>query len=219
MLTRSGIERMRASAPIKVGAAVLPSLTTACRKRGLSTEGGATKMKKRLREDRSDEMLRCPVCFDVPPAEDVVVVCSEGHHTCFRCLSQLRKPSCPLCTNPLCPSPPGYLLRQLLEYEYRSPAHPKENMVWMALYRQVHPFLAGENKDVWSLTTIRSFGLAIQTAEGRRWVAQFARWRSMGEAAERQMSEAMVKVRQIIRRCELLPSSSSSSSSSSEEDE
>jgi len=115
MLSQPAIERMRAEAVVKLGTAVLPSLTATCRKRGLPAGGSATQMKKRLREDRTAEILRCPVCLDAPCIEDVIVVCAEGHHMCFGCLAQLRKPSCPICVSPLRPSPPGQLLRQLLE--------------------------------------------------------------------------------------------------------
>ena len=96
---------MRSGSAVKVGAVVLPPLSSICRKRGLPLSGGTVQQRKRLKEARSHEILRCPVCLEVPCIDDIVLSCKRGHHMCFSCLVQLRKPLCPLCVEALQPAP------------------------------------------------------------------------------------------------------------------
>lgn len=40
-----------------------------------------------------ETLLRCPVCFELPPPP--ILLCTRGHHVCFRCRQLL--PNCPTC--------------------------------------------------------------------------------------------------------------------------
>ena len=213
---------MKSFSSVKVGAVVLPSLSSVCRKRGLPLGGSTIQLRKRLKKERSDEILRCPVCLEIPCVDDIVMTCKQGHHMCFPCLVQLKKPLCPLCVEPLQPAPPGHLLRQMLEYEggATSPAKPEaSSSSWLSLYRQVQPVFP-DGGDMWSWQCTHTFGVIMRTPEGRQWVRQCSRWRAAGENAKRKLAEAVRQLRHLASRPPPhLSSSSSSSSSSSEEDE
>jgi hypothetical protein len=210
MLSNHHIDHMKVSRAVTCGTHVLPSLVTVCRKRGLPTEGGAVQLKKRLREDRSQELLRCPVCYEKPCQEDIVVVCGEGHHMCFGCLMQLRKAACPQCAAPLRPAAPGQLLRQLLEYE----CVVSNTAPLLPLYRTIMSCCFPKDC-VWSFAAIRRFGLLMATAEGRKSVHQCALSIQATDATRRCLEEA---VRKVQRRVQVSSESSSSDSTESDDD-
>lgn len=121
-LSRSQIDHMRREESVEHGGVQLPSLKRKCSELGLRQDGTSVVLRKRLRrykrENAALEALQCPICTQTPPHDELMVICSSGHHVCFSCLLHLlhRTPhaGCPLCRQPVQVQGPGYLLRQLI---------------------------------------------------------------------------------------------------------
>lgn len=140
-LSRSQINCMQLDAEVKHGDVQLPSLKRKCSELGLKQEGTSVHLRKRLRrfkrEAQALEALQCPICTCTPPQDELVVICSSGHHLCFRCLLgvlQHMTPLCPLCRESLQLRPPGYLLQQLLPATLQ---HDFARSAPFQLYRQL----------------------------------------------------------------------------------
>ncbi|PSN31616.1 hypothetical protein C0J52_18042 [Blattella germanica] len=57
--------------------------------------GKAQNMKQEEMNPTLFEVLKCPVCFDLP--KPPIHQCPTGHHFCERCYGQLKSSICPLC--------------------------------------------------------------------------------------------------------------------------
>ena len=98
-----------------------------CAQRGIVTTSlDLGTMRKRLKcarfcTPRLLEDLACPVCRSTPHPDDVLIVCDAGHHMCFACILGIYRLSaparhvCPMRCGKLRVSPPGYLLRCLVQ--------------------------------------------------------------------------------------------------------
>lgn len=125
-LSRSQIDHMRREESVEHGGVQLPSLKRKCSELGLRQDGTSVVLRKRLRrykrENAALEALQCPICTQTPPQDELMVLCSRGHHVCFSCLLRLlhnchplHSPACcPLCRETVQVHGPGYLLQQLI---------------------------------------------------------------------------------------------------------
>ena len=120
-LSRRQIDRMQLETAVDHSGVLLPSLKRKCDELGLKQDGSSVVLRQRLRRFKRDsealEALQCPVCHCPPPQDELMVVCSHGHHLCFACLLQVvgrPQACCPLCRNTLELQQRGYLLQQLI---------------------------------------------------------------------------------------------------------
>lgn len=120
-LSRSIINRMQLEAEVEHGGITLPSLKRKCSELGLKQDGTSVILRKRLRRFKREadalEALQCPICTCTPPQDELLVICTSGHHLCFSCclgLLNRSQPRCPLCRDELQLLPQGYLLQQLI---------------------------------------------------------------------------------------------------------
>lgn len=142
-LSRSQINCMQLDAEVEHAGIRLPSLKRKCGELGLKQDGTSVNLRKRLRrfkrEAQALEMLQCPICTCTPPQDELLVICSSGHHLCFRCLLGMLQHGCctevcPLCREDLQLRPQGYLLQQLLP---TSMQHDFARSAPFHLYRQL----------------------------------------------------------------------------------
>lgn len=102
-------------------------LARECEQRGIVTASlNLAGMRKRLKcarfcTPRLLEDLACPVCQCTPHPDDVLLVCSAGHHMCFACilgiyqLSSRARHRCPMRCGELRVTEPGHLLKCLVQ--------------------------------------------------------------------------------------------------------
>lgn len=207
-----------------------------CRKRGLSDKGRAFEVRKRLaRHEERVRLLMCPVCREVPPLGDLVLVCAEGHHLCFGCLLGVMRcrPArrrCPMrCA--LQPRPPGRLCRELLRHEYaelpacaQAPGSPHLPLYRMLRAEELVPFdRAGEaGEPLFAERPLAAFALMVGDEDMLRALRALAAAVDAKNRAERELAASRGAVTDLLERkraAEAAGSDTTSSYSSSSSDE
>ncbi len=101
-------------------------------------------------------LLQCAICHAIPAHEEVVSICANHHHLCFRCLLAVigsANPTCPMRCGALAPGPlPSPLLRALLEVLDAHTTKPSEE--WQLYQQLVH---CGYYRQPWCLAQLRQF--------------------------------------------------------------
>jgi hypothetical protein len=154
---------------------LLPSLKHACSELELE-EGEYAAMRMQLHHAQQQQLaapvfectkvrdmrrlLRCPVCHTTPAAAEMVSICAQHHHLCFRCLLGVlssANPVCPMRCGPLAPGPlPSPLLRALLEH-LDAKELPSEE--WHLYHQLVH---CGYYAKPWCLAQLHQFSAMMR---------------------------------------------------------
>lgn len=224
-LSHRQLNRMELSHRVQVQGHELPSLQEECKKRRLDTSGSRHELRVRLKRHKQvADQLQCPVCLEVPAADEFWQVCPAGHHVCFVCLMNLLRTEgcrrCPMRCDTFRLETPGKLTRDLMcsvapvLYEVQ---RSSEYQLYLDMCGTPYLEASGDPESV--ERSITRFARVMGADDGESAVRRYLQTYQQLVASQQELALCEQSLAAATPSHQYFPSSSSSSSSSSSDDD